>query len=172
MQGCCYCPDRSRPFFPEVIEIHRCRKTQRIELQLISNSNNDSNMCSTHLPPCDDLGVFEHECDASCSKRLKSSSSIKSRSAICTASILGDSPRSGILRGTNFRFGANGEMEIMPGRLFFGEANSPLRGRDATSEKKKDVCVGVRGVRGIPLGVFKAEPRPPPGENRPLAVGD
>lgn len=56
---------------------------------------------------------------------------------------------------------ANGEIQIIldipeapdglgavPG---FGEANSPFRGRLATSEKKKDVLtVGVRGVLGPP----------------------
>ena len=59
----------------------------------------------------------------------------------------------------------------MPGRLFLGDANSPLRGKEATSEKKNDVCVGVRGVLEV-LGVFKADPKPPPGENNPCAVGD
>ncbi len=86
-------------------------------------------------------------------------------------SIFGDSPNSGILRGcTNFRLGARGDIEIMPGRLFLGEANSPLRGREATSEKKNEVCVGVRGVRGA-RGVFKADPSPP-GENKPFEEGD
>ena len=62
-------------------------------------------------------------------------------------------------------------MDIIPGRLFFGDANSPLRGRDATSEKKNEVCVGVCGVRGA-RGVFNAEPNPPPGENKPFEEGD
>mmetsp|Transcript_29453 Transcript_29453/g.45343 ORF Transcript_29453/g.45343 Transcript_29453/m.45343 type:complete len:94 (-) Transcript_29453:1310-1591(-) len=53
----------------------------------------------------------------------------------------------------------------------FGET-SPLRGKPATSEKKKDVLtVGVLGVRGPPRGVFIIDPKPP-GENRPFAVGD
>ena len=55
----------------------------------------------------------------------------------------------------------------------FGET-SPLRGKPATSEKKNDVLtVGVLGVLGTPAprGVFIIEPSPP-GENKPLAVGD
>ena len=56
-----------------------------------------------------------------------------------------------------------------------GDANS-FRGKLATSEKKKDVLiVGVCGVRGAaspPRGVFKSDPKPPPGEKSPLAVGD
>lgn len=120
-------------------------------------------------PPSFDRGVLE--CDASCNNTLKSSSSSKSRSAIFMTSIFGDSPSNGILRGwTNFRLGAKGEIEIMPGRLFLGDANSPFRGREATSEKKNEVCVGVRGVRGA-RGVFKAEPNPP-GENKPFDEGD
>jgi hypothetical protein len=84
----------------------------------------------------------------------------------------GDSPKRGILLGACFLFGARGEIEIIPCR-FLGEANSPLRGNDATSEKKNEVCVGVRGVRGAaPRGVFKAEPKPPPGEKSPCPVGD
>jgi hypothetical protein len=53
----------------------------------------------------------------------------------------------------------------------FGEV-SALPGSPATSEKKNEVLtVGVRGVLGIPLGVLSMEPKPP-GEKRPLAVGD
>lgn len=56
-----------------------------------------------------------------------------------------------------------------------GDITSAPLGRLATSEKKKDVLtVGVRGVRGAfraPRGVFNIEPKPP-GENKPLAVGD
>mmetsp|Transcript_2210 Transcript_2210/g.3493 ORF Transcript_2210/g.3493 Transcript_2210/m.3493 type:complete len:119 (-) Transcript_2210:1083-1439(-) len=103
---------------------------------------------------------------------------------MCTASnsfFEGESPNMGIdrgLRGEKRRFDdANGDIEIMllmpplaPPRFDFGDANSPLRGKDATSEKKKDVCVGVRGVRA--RGVLSADPNPPPGENNPLAVGD
>jgi hypothetical protein len=84
------------------------------------------------------------------------------------------------LRGEKRRLDdARGEMEIMlfmppppppPPRLDLGEANSPLRGKDATSEKKNEVCVGVRGV--LARGVLSADPNPPPGENKPLAVGD
>lgn len=58
----------------------------------------------------------------------------------------------------------------------FGDGNSVFRGKLATSEKKKEVLmVGVRGVRGAvcaPPGVFNAEPKPPPGEKNPFAVGD
>lgn len=82
------------------------------------------------------------------------------------------------MRGEKRRFDdASGEIEIMlfmppppPLRFDFGDANSPLRGKEATSEKKNDVWVGVRGVRA--RGVLSADPKPPPGENKPLAVGD
>jgi hypothetical protein len=55
-----------------------------------------------------------------------------------------------------------------------GEANSPFRGKEATSEKKKEVLmVGVLGVLGSPpRGVFKTDPKPPPGEKSPLEDGD
>jgi hypothetical protein len=53
--------------------------------------------------------------------------------------------------------------------------DSDPRGNAATSEKKKDVLVtvGVWGVLGAPpLGVFIIDPKPPPGEKRPLAEGE
>lgn len=53
----------------------------------------------------------------------------------------------------------------------FGEV-SVLCGKPATSEKKNEVLtVGVLGVRGATLGVLRTEENPP-GEKRPLAVGD
>ena len=75
---------------------------------------------------------------------------------------------------------ARGEMQMMldtprvppffdsdPG---FGDVSPP--GSPATSEKKKEVLtLGVLGVLGAPLGVFRMEPKPP-GEKSPFAEGD
>mmetsp|Transcript_8178 Transcript_8178/g.9516 ORF Transcript_8178/g.9516 Transcript_8178/m.9516 type:complete len:113 (+) Transcript_8178:1584-1922(+) len=68
-----------------------------------------------------------------------------------------------------------------PGPVFdpdlIGDAQSPPRGKPATSEKKKDVLnVGVWGfLTNEPVtparGVFNMDPNPP-GENSPFAVGE
>lgn len=177
-------------------------------------------------------GVFE----ASFSNKLRSSSSIRSRSARWTASrsapfatpdegaFLGRTP---VLGGGDFKSDIpdrsagdekislklilagdcnddgcgvdvpflcprapckTGEMQMLPlpvprfARMWlwpplpllfaFGD-ESPPRGNDATSEKKKDVLtVGVRGVRvSAPLGVLSIDPNPP-GENRPFEFGE
>jgi hypothetical protein len=67
---------------------------------------------------------------------------------------------------------------VVFGSDFAGDAQSPSRGRPATSEKKKDVLlyVGVWGIfRAEPVqiarGVFNIEPNPP-GEKSPLADGE
>ena len=133
---------------------------------------------------------------ASCNKTLKSSSSIKSRSAKCTASTegsledprLGSSLRDGVslsmgrllilVRGeaktslklsgaADFLLEERGEMQIMfPLRLVGVVVLSPCR--LATSEKKKDVL--TVGVRGGACGVLAMELLP--GENSSFALGD
>jgi len=94
----------------------------------------------------------------------------------------------GVSAGIEFPFRfleeAKGEMQMILDMPFLGLLTasaslrlgvSPVRGKPATSEKKKDeLTIGEPGVRGTigPFGVFMIEFKPPPGEKSPLAVGD